>query len=322
LLMLAVLPSLTMWSTSLMMALSLFLFGVAAGSFGVALNLQAVIVEKNSLRALMSGFHGMCSLGGLAGVLLMTALLAAGVSPLVGAMAISCLLLVIAIFAVPPCLDTIKQDDETDKHTDDAKQPAQNTSVSAPPVKASSRLPDPLILLIGMMCFVAFLAEGAALDWSGIYLTSTHHVSTAYAGLGYTFFAITMTLGRFSGRYLLKSLGEKNIISYSAACAALGLVVVVTAPHWFVVLLGYALVGFGCSNIVPVMFSRVGRQRVMPKAAALSCVSSMAYTGVLCGPALIGILGQLTSLTVMFSVVAAMLLSIAFFNRYTRVDPH
>lgn len=323
LLMLAVLPSLTVWSTSLMMALSLFLFGVAAGSFGVALNLQAVIVEKNSLRALMSGFHGMCSLGGLAGVLTMTALLAAGLAPVVGALVISSLLLAIAIFAVPPCLDTIKQDDETDQQENEAERAtARQSSASHQSSKTGLRLPDPLILMIGVMCFVAFLAEGAALDWSGIYLSSTHHVSTAYAGLGYTFFAITMTLGRFSGRYLLKSLGEKNIISYSAACAALGLVVVVTAPHWFIVLLGYALVGFGCSNIVPVMFSRVGRQRVMPKAKALSCVSSMAYTGVLCGPALIGILGQLTSLTVMFSVVAALLLSIAFFNRHTRVDPN
>ena len=97
--------------------------------------------------------------------------------------------------------------------------------------------------------------------------------------------------------------------------------VVVTAPHWFVVLLGYALVGFGCSNVVPVLFSRIGRQNLMPKTAALSSVSTMAYTGSLMGPALIGILGQATSLSIMFALVAALLLVIAFFNKFTRVDP-
>jgi predicted MFS family arabinose efflux permease len=303
-LLLAVLPGLAIWGTSLMMAISLFLFGVAAGSFGVALNLQAVIVEKNSLRALMSSFHGMCSLGGLAGVMTMTCLLAAGVSPLVSAVAISILLLAISVMAVPACLAEIEKEEAP---------VAQK--------KTGWKLPNRVILMIGVMCFIAFLSEGAAMDWSGIYLTSKYQVSTAYAGLAYTFFAIAMTLGRFSGRYLLKSLGEKNIVSYSAACAALGLVVVVTAPHWFVVLLGYALVGFGCSNIVPVMFSRVGRQSLMPRAAALSCVSTIAYTGSLTGPALIGILGHATSLTIMFAIVAAMLLMIAFFNKFTRVDP-
>lgn len=308
LLLLAVLPGLTIWNTSLMMAISLFLFGVAAGSFGVALNLQAVIVEKNSLRSLMSSFHGMCSLGGLAGVMTVTCLLAAGVSPLVSAVAISMLLLAISILAVPACLAEIEKEEATEESAPEQK-------------KTGWKLPNRVILMIGIMCFIAFLSEGAAMDWSGIYLTSKYQVSTAYAGLAYTFFAITMTLGRFSGRYLLKSLGEKNIVSYSAACAALGLVVVVTAPHWFVVLLGYALVGFGCSNIVPVMFSRVGRQSLMPKAAALSCVSTIAYTGSLTGPALIGIVGQVTSLTIVFTIVAAMLLVIAFFNKFTRVDP-
>ncbi|XID75292.1 MFS transporter [Alkanindiges sp. WGS2144] len=310
LLLLAVLPGLTIWSTSLMMAVALFLFGVAAGSFGVSVNLQAVVVEKNSLRALMSGFHGMASLGGLIGVMLVTGLLAAGVSPLVSAVVISLVLLAIALIALPACLTHIEQSRTEQEEPNSVAQQITHR-----------KIPDPIIFMIGAMCFIAFLSEGAAADWSGIYLTSKYQVSATYAGLAYVFFAITMTLGRFSGRHLLKAFGEKNIVSYSAACAAMGLVVVVSAPHWLVVLLGYALVGFGCSNIVPVMFSRVGRQNLMPKAAALSCVSTMAYTGSLTGPALIGFVGQATSLTLVFAFIAAMLLLIAFFNQFTRVDP-
>ena len=210
LLILLVLPGLAVWNTSVMMAVSLFLFGTAAGSFGVALNLQAVIVEKNSLRAMMSSFHGMCSLGGLAGVMTVTALLAAGVSPLISALAVSIMLFVISIIAVPASLSEIERDEQIEADTAEHK-------------KSHKKLPAPIILLIGLMCFIAFLSEGAAMDWSGIYLTSKYGVNPAFAGLAYTFFAIAMTLGRFSGRYLLKILGEKNIVTYSAICAATGL---------------------------------------------------------------------------------------------------
>ena len=102
LLLLAVLlPSLSLWTTPLMMAITLFLFGTAAGSLGVALNIQAVVVEKNSLKSLMSGFHGMASLGGLAGVLTITALLALSISSVISAFAVSLLLVIIVFLSVP-----------------------------------------------------------------------------------------------------------------------------------------------------------------------------------------------------------------------------
>ena len=109
LLLLAVLlPSLSLCSTPLMMAISLFLFGTASGSLGVALNIQAVVVEKNSLKSLMSGFHGMASLGGLAGVLTITALLALSVSPLVSALAVSLLLVLIAVLLAPLSIKAVE----------------------------------------------------------------------------------------------------------------------------------------------------------------------------------------------------------------------
>lgn len=306
LLLLLVLPGLAFWNTAVMMAVSAFLFGTAAGSLGVAVNLQAVIVEKNSLRPMMSSFHGMCSLGGLAGVMIMTGLLAAGVSPLISALAISVLLLAISFIAIPSCLTEIEKDEKIEADTAEHK-------------KSRKKLPTPVILMIGVMCSIAFLSEGAAMDWSGIYLTGKYGVSMAFAGLAYTCFAVAMTLGRFSGRFLLKKLGEKNIVTYSAICAALGLATVVVAPHWAVVLLGYALVGLGSSNIVPVLFSRVGRQNLMPKAAALSFVSTIAYTGGLAGPAVIGMIGQKIGLGTMFAVLASLLMLIAVLNRFTRV---
>ena len=304
LLLLMVLPTFALSSSILIMAIALFLFGTAAGSLGVAINLQAVIVEKNSTKSMMSQFHGMCSLGGLAGVMTVTALLAAGMSPLMSALAICLLLMVLSVMAVPNSLAVIEKEAKNDTTEVESK---------------TKKFPSPLIILMGLVCFIAFLSEGSAMDWSGIYLINEYGVKPALAGLAYTCFAIAMTSGRFAGHYLIKALGEKNIIIYSAVCAALGLFTVVVAPHWIVVLLGYALLGLGCSNIVPVMFSRVGRQSVMSKAAALSCVSIMAYTGSLLGPALVGISSEMMGLSVVFGFIATLLLTIAFLNRFTQV---
>lgn len=302
-LLMMLLPSLTMWNSIVTMAVALFIFGSAAGCLGVTINLQAVVVEKHSLRALMSSFHGMCSLGGLTGAMLVTALLAVGLSPLMSTLSVVMILLVIGAVAIPSCLTSFEQDEKP--HVDTTVAPKKNYR------------PNGIIVLIGMMCFIAFLSEGAAMDWGGIYLTSKYQLNPAFAGLAYTFFALSMTTGRFAGHILLKQLGEKSIVTYSAIVAAIGMAVIVTAPVWQVVILGYALLGLGCSNIVPVMFSRVGRQNVMPKAAALSLVSTIAYTGSLTGPALIGLIGEWTSLGAVLSGVAILLSIIALLNRFT-----
>lgn len=306
LLLLAVLlPSLSLWTTPLMMAITLFLFGTAAGSLGVALNIQAVVVEKNSLKSLMSGFHGMASLGGLAGVLTITALLALSISAVMSAFAVSLLLVIIIFLSVPYSIKAV-----------------ENTSLEASSkVKKSirQRLPQPLIILIGIACFIIFMTEGAAMDWSGIYLTQQYGVNTTFAGLAYTFFAIAMTTGRFTGHYLIRYFGEKKLLTYSAICATLGLALVSIAPYWWLVLVGYTLVGTGCSNIVPIMFSRAGRQTVMPSAVALSCVSTMAYTGILVGPAFIGMVSELIGLSTVFMALSGLLLLIVALNRFTYV---
>lgn len=306
LLLLAVLlPSLSLWTTPLMMAITLFLFGTAAGSLGVALNIQAVVVEKNSLKSLMSGFHGMASLGGLAGVLTITALLALSISSVMSAFAVSLLLVIIVFLSVPYNIKAV-----------------ENTLLEASSkVKKSirQRLPQPLIILIGIACFIIFMTEGAAMDWSGIYLTQQYGVNTTFAGLAYTFFAIAMTTGRFTGHYLIRYFGEKKLLTYSAICATLGLALVSIVPYWWLVLVGYTLVGTGCSNIVPIMFSRAGRQTVMPSAVALSCVSTMAYTGILVGPAFIGMVSELIGLSTVFMALSGLLLLIVALNRFTYV---
>src|SRR5690606_38283747 len=113
----------------------------------------------------------------------------------------------------------------------------------------------------------------------GIYLNTEFKVPASQAGLAYSSFAALMVAGRLSGHLIIRSLGEKNTILYSAALACLGLLTVVFAPVWYVALIGYGILGLGSANIVPLMFSRAGRQPNLPKHIALSYVSIFAYTG-------------------------------------------
>ena len=300
-----ILPALAYSPNHLMMAISLFFFGASAGALGVTVNIQAAQIEKKLGKSLMSGFHGVCSLGGLSGVLGMTMLMGLGLAPLTGAVIVSVILLLIALFAVPLSLGA------------ELKTAVEETSSEQSVKKA---VPTWAILGIGLICFVAFLSEGAAMDWSGIYLATEFSLPAAQTGLAYSFFAGLMVLGRFSGHLIIQQFGEKNTILLSALLAATGLLTVVFAPVWQVVLVGYAILGLGSANIVPLMFSRAGRQKTLASHVALSYVSVFAYTGSLIGPALVGFGSEIIGLSLVFSVIAIGLLSIVILNHLT-ADP-
>lgn len=298
-----ILPALAYSPNHLMMAISLCFFGASAGALGVTINIQAAQIEKKLGKSLMSGFHGVCSLGGLAGVLGMTMLMGFGLAPFTGAVIVSVILLIIAFIAVPLSLGA------------EPKTTAEENTASEQSVKKAA--PTWAILGIGLICFMAFLSEGAAMDWSGIYLTSQFSLPAAQTGLAYSFFAALMVLGRFSGHLIIQQFGEKNTILMSALLAATGLLIVVFAPVWQVVLLGYAVLGLGSANIVPLMFSRAGRQKTLASHVALSYVSVFAYTGSLIGPALVGFGSEIMGLSLVFSVIAIGLFSIVILNHLT-----
>ncbi|ESK37260.1 hypothetical protein P256_02315 [Acinetobacter nectaris CIP 110549] len=302
------LPLVTLLDHIPALAFLLTFLGIASGATGVAANFQGVIIEEKNKSPLMSNFHGMCSLGGLIAALTMTAFFHMGFSALGATLLISLLVTLIAVFSILGALSKSAVNSASQPHVEENEQPTQNRAI-----------PHPIILMLGLMCFIAFLTESTALDWSGVYLTDIYHTSLSNAGLAYSFFAITMTFSRFFGHIFLKKLGEKKLIWASSLCASAGMAVVVLAPIWYLVLFGYALVGLGLSNVVPVLFSRVGRQDLVPKSQALSYVSILAYSGALSGSAIVGLIGQKTGLTFVFGLISVLLLSIAIFNSYTIV---
>ncbi len=283
------LPLLATFSSVPLLAITLFVFGAALGTADVTVNIQATIVEKASGRAMMSGFHGLYSVGGLIGSSALSGLLWLGLSPLVSILFASA---IIAMLIVRFSRDLL---------------PYGSASESHEPLFA---FPRGKVILIGLLCFIVFLAEGSMLDWSALFLTTLRAVPSAQAGLGYAAFAVAMTVGRLFGDRIVEALGGKTILIAGGLCAAAGLGLVILVPITAVALLGFTMVGLGCSNIVPVLFTQAGRQKIMPVGLALSAITTIGYTGILTGPASIGFIAHATSLTVSMALVAFILLAV------------
>lgn len=273
--------------------IALLIFGAAIGTVDVVVNIQAVIVEKASGRAMMSGFHGLWSVGGFVGAGVVSGFLGVGVSPLV---AVLCVIVVIIGLLLT-----------FGKHL----LPYGSEEKDAP----LFILPKGIVLFIGFLCFIVFLAEGSMLDWSAVFLTSQRGVDFSHAGLGYCLFSVAMTIGRLNGDRVVQAFGGKNILIFGGIFAASGLTVAIFIPNLIASLIGFGLVGLGVSNIVPVLYSVLGRQKVMPTNLAVSAVTTLGYSGILAGPALIGFVAHTTSLSFAFLGVAAMLLIVAASSR-------
>ena len=285
----------TVSSIPLLMA-GLFLFGAGLGTVDSTVNLQAVIVERASGKTMMSGFHGLFSLGGIVGAAGVSALLGLGLSPLSATLAVIVITLGALLKAAPHLLP-------------------YGSESSGPPFA----IPHGVVLFIGCLCFIVFLAEGAVLDWSAVFLSDERGLDEAYAGLGYAAFALTMTLGRLTGDAIVRRLGAKRVIVIGGLLATAGMLLATLLPAWETALLGYALVGAGCSNIVPVLYTAVGKQTVMPEHIAVPAITTLGYAGILAGPALIGFIAHGSSLSVAFVLIAVLLLAVAISGKILRV---
>ncbi|RYG75493.1 MFS transporter [bacterium] len=282
------LPLLAYAPNPVALALALFLFGASVGSVDVAVNIQAVIVEKASGRSMMSGFHGLFSLGGFIGAGGVSGLLTLGLPPLFAMLCVSVLIvLLIGVFA---------------------KGMLDYGSESREPLFV---VPRGRVVFIGVLCFIVFLAEGSMLDWSAVFLSSRRALLESQAGIGYAAFATAMTLGRLTGDRIVQALGNFRVLLGGALCAASGFMLAVLVPHPVAAVLGFTLVGMGASNIVPVLYTALGQQKVMPVGLAISSVTTIGYTGILTGPALIGFIARLSSLEISFGLIALMLLGVA-----------
>ncbi len=266
------------------LAIALAMFGAALGSLDVAINLNAVIVEREAHKPLMSGFHAMFSVGGFAGSAMMTSLLSAGASTGTST-GVAALIIGLAMLLVSPRLKNVYS--------------AQRTPLFV--------VPRGVVMMLALLAGVTFLVEGAILDWGGVLLTDSGLVQASHGGAGYIFFSVAMLAARFAGDEVIARWSDRTVLFWSGTLAVLGIGSVLAAEATWMALAGFFLIGTGAANIVPILFRLAGRQRTMPPGLAVSVISTIGYAGVLVGPAGIGFVAKHASLPVSFALLGVLL---------------
>ncbi|MBK0391857.1 MFS transporter [Ramlibacter sp. CrO1] len=257
-------------------------YGAAAALFDVAINDEATSIERLAGRPLMSGFHGMFSLGGMVGAGAWSALAATGVEPAAHLAGSAIVLVALSLLASRAML-----------------REARDAGAERVPLS----LPRGPLLLLGLMAGMGLVAEGAMYDWSVLYLRQELGTRTDVASLGYACFSGAMAAGRFGGDWVRARVAPVPLLRASGLLGAAGMAMALAIPHPAAALAGFALVGLGFANIVPVLFSAAGQLPGIAAAHGIAAVSSVGYTGLMAGPPVIGFIAEAHSLTVGMGVV-------------------
>lgn len=270
----------------------MFVFGVSNSLLDVSINVAATDLEARAGRPLMSGFHGMFSLGGMVGAAVGGALLAGGVAPTSHLMAATLAGLVLVGFG---CWTMPRL----------AKAGEGGGSAFI--------LPRGTLLLIGVLAALGLIAEGAMYDWSVLYVKQELQSDAPTAALAYASFSGAMAAARFGGDWVRSRLSSALLVRASGLLAAAGMSLALLTRSPEVALFGFALVGLGFANIVPVLFSAAATVPGIKPADGIAAVASLGYFGMMVGPPLIGFVAEHRSLTSGLAtvVLAAVLLAAA-----------
>lgn len=277
------------------------LFGAANGAMDVSMNQQASSIEQRRGRHLMSRLHACFSIGALVGSLLTYIALANGISPMEQGVALCISITVIACWLFRYLL------------TDNS-----GATYSHSKLDLSAVLRNRLLLVLGFLSFLTMMSEGGIADWSAIYLIEFSAVTADQASLGYAAYASLMIVGRLSGDWLTSTLGYKIVVGVSGILCAVGMSIVLYTTPFELRLFGFALIGLGVANLVPIIFSNAGKMAGLAPGIGITVVSICGYSGFLFGPVIIGNWAQFygldQALTIVLVVGIIMVLSSHCFN--------
>jgi MFS family permease len=259
-----------------------FAYGAANGALDVAMNTQGTSIEKHAGRLILSSLHAGFSAGGLLGALIGAAAAAADLDvrvhlALVGAIALA--------IGLPMTRDLLPAD------------------ADAAPEGPSFARPSRALWALGILAFCCLLAEGAAADWSAVYVEDALDAPAGQAALAFAAFSATMTLGRLAGDRLAGAFGSVRLLRVCGLVAGAGIGGALLLAMPGAAIVGFGLLGAGLSVVVPIVFRSAAS---VPGAAAgpsLAAVSTLGYLGFLAGPPIVGGLAEVTSLPAALSVV-------------------
>jgi MFS family permease len=305
---------------------ALFVYGMAGGLMDVAMNAQAVRVERGYQRPMINSFHACYSFGGLGGALLGGLFAWAGVGPALTFAAVGVPLAVVAVLARRRLL---RGPEARDQPSPDARpspggQPAPGGRPARGGQPAPAGQPAPQagararrrgtalrIIVLGLLALCSLLGEGAAGSWSAVYLHDNLGTTAAFAALGYAAFSVTMATGRLFGDRLAARFGPARLISGCGLLAAIGLAVALVTASPAAGLIGFALFGAGLSSTFPQLLSVAGNVKTSRSGTGIARVAGAGYLGLLSGPVLIGSVASLVGLRLALGIplVAALCLA-------------
>jgi MFS family permease len=268
-----VLPGLAGDMLSLMGAL--FVVGACNGGLDVAMNAQAALVEQRYARPIMSSFHGLWSIGGLAGAALGGLIATQGVAVGAHLLGIAIVATLLAFIATRWLIV-----DDNERH-------------EAGP---SFALPPRALLLLGFIAFSVLLCEGAIADWSAVYLREGLNSTPAIAATGYAVFSLLMAAGRLTGDALALRFGPAGVVRGGGALVALGIGLAIGSVVPAIAIVGFGLIGAGLACSFPLILSAAARTPGMAASTGIAAMATAGYTGFLVGPPLIGTLAEAVTL--------------------------
>lgn len=270
------------------LAIGMLLFGALNGIMDVSMNAHGVALERAMGRPIMSSMHAGWSLGGLLGAAGVVVASFAGVELPVAAVATTVVLLVLVLLAIPKL---------------------GPGAVGSRDAGARISLPSRAVLPLGLLGVLAAVIEGGIGDWAGLYLDQDLGMDSGVAALGFTVFALGLTIARFAGDRINSRFGAGRLLRGGMAIVAVTLTVVLFTANPLVALPGLVIMGAGVANAIPLMFSAGGH--IKPSGPSLAAVFTMCYTAFLAGPPIVGFIADhiglppTLGLLVVFSVVAA-----------------
>ncbi|HEU5356063.1 MAG TPA: MFS transporter [Actinocrinis sp.] len=301
-----------------LLALALFGFGAVHGTLNVAMNANAVEVQRAWGRPIISSFHAVYSIGGFIGSALGGLYARAGLGP---AVSFGTVTGVVLLGVGLSSRWALSQQDLTPPPTSPtATVPAPSKAPDSPPPAVSPSLlariraflaPSSAVLFLGALAFCCLVGEGAAADWSAVYLRDNLHTSAGFAASAYAAFSIAMTAGRLVGDRLTARLGPVRLVRGCGILASAGLAagLLVNAPIAGVV--GFACLGAGLSCIVPQVFSTAGTRDPARAGEAIARVASLGFIGFIVGPIVIGGAAEVVGLPTALAIPVVLVLAVA-----------
>jgi MFS family permease len=267
--------------TTLLLIVSVTIFSFAMRIMNIALNTQAITLQKQFTRKINGMFHGLWSTGGIAGIGISTLFVALDISMTVHLLLVGVLSIITALFSYQYLL------------ANDRVTTGNKLSVSKP---------DPYIVYLGLLAFFAAICEGGMFDWSGVYFKEV--VKEDLFTLGYLIFMICMALSRFASDSLMEHLGMPRTYILSAGLIMAGIAMAVLFPFFWTSLLGFCFVGIGTAAVVPMTFLLAGSAKKYSPGVTISLIATYSIVGMLLGPPLIGYVSHALGLRIAFLIFA------------------